>query len=84
MIRSLSMGRKKSEACDNKGSCPLGTFFKGLEDLSKNAPEFKEHLDRSRLELLKAVKTLVDSKIKNLEKKGAPGKKKVARKITIE
>lgn len=78
------MGRKKTEACDEKTLCPLGKIFKGLEDLSKSAPELKKHLDRSRLELLKAVKTLVDSKIKSLEKKNTPGKKKVARKITIE
>ncbi len=78
------MAEKKSEAGSDKALCPLGKFFQGLEDLSKNAPEFRKHLDRSRLELLKAVKTLVDSKIKNLEKKNTPGKKKVARKITIE
>ena len=78
------MAEKKSEAGSAKALCPLGKFFQGLEDLSKNAPEFRKHLDRSRLELLKAVKTLVDSKIKNLEKKNTPGKRKVARKITIE
>jgi hypothetical protein len=78
------MGRKKTDACDEKTLCPFGKIFKGLEDLSKNAPEFKEHLDRSHLELLKAVKTLVDKKIKNLEKRNTKGKKKVARKITIE
>jgi len=78
------MGRKKTETCDEKTVCPLGKIFKGLEDLSENAPEFKKHLDRSRLELLKAVKTLVDSKIKTLEKKNTSGKKKMARKITIE
>ena len=78
------MGRKKTDACDEKTLCPLGKIFQGFEDLSKNAPEFKKHLDRSRLELLKAVKTLVDSKIKNLEKKNTTGKKKTARKITIE
>lgn len=78
------MGGNKTEACDEKTLCPFGKIFKGLDDLSKNAPEFKEHLDRSRLELLKAVKTLVDAKIKNLEKRNTQGKKKVARKITIE
>ena len=78
------MGRKKTDACDEKTVCSLGKIFKGLEGLSENAPEFKKHLDRSRLELLKAVKTLVDSKIKNLEKKNTPGKRKVVRKITIE
>ena len=78
------MAEKKSGTGDAKALCPFGKFFKGLEDLSKNAPEFKKHLDRSRLELLKAVKTLVDSKIKTLEKKNTPGKRKVDRKITIE
>jgi hypothetical protein len=78
------MAKKKSEAGDTKALCPLGKFFQSFEDLSKNAPEFRKHLDRSRLELLKAVKTLVDSKIKNLEKRNTPGKRKVARKITIE
>jgi len=78
------MAEKKSEAGDAKALCPLGKFFQGLEDLSKNAPKFRKHLDRSHLELLKAVKTLVDSKIKNLEKRNIPEKRKVARKITIE
>lgn len=78
------MGKKKPEVCDENSLCPLGKIFKGLEDLSKNAPEFKKHLDRSRLELLKAAKTLLDSKIKSLEKKNTTGKKKVAQKITIE
>ena len=78
------MAEKKSEAGDAKALCPFGKFFQNLEDLSKNAPEFRKHLDRSRLELLKAVKTLVDSRIKTLEKRNTPGKRKVARKITIE
>ena len=78
------MGKKEAQADNAKGLCPLGNFLQGLSDLTVNAPEFVEHLDRSRIELLKAVRTLVDSKIKNLEKKGTPGKKKVARKITIE
>ncbi len=78
------MAKKKREAGGAKALCPLGKFFQGFEELSKNAPEFRKHLDRSHLELLKAVKTLVDSKIKNLEKRNTPGKRKVARKITIE
>jgi len=78
------MGKKETPVNNAKALCPLGKLFQGLEDLTRNAPEFIEHLDRSRIELLKAIRTLVDSKIKTLEKKGAPGKKKVARKITIE
>ena len=78
------MAEKRSEADGAKVLCPLGKFLQGLEDLSKNVPEFMKHLNRSHLELLKAVKTLVDSRIKTLEKRNTPGKRKVARKITIE
>ena len=78
------MGKNEAQADNAKGLCSFGKFLQGLAGLTANAPEFIEHLDRSRLELLKAVRALVDSKIKTLEKKGAPGKKKVARKITIE
>jgi hypothetical protein len=62
----------------------LGKVFQGLENLSRNAPEFREHLGRSGLELLKAVKALVDAGIDTLEKKKSPEKRKVAKKITVE
>jgi hypothetical protein len=78
------MGGKKTEAGSARASCPLGKVFQGLENLSRNAPEFREHLGRSGLELLKAVKALVDAKIDTLEKRDSPGKRKVAKKITIE
>ncbi len=67
-----------------KGPCPLEKTFQSLENLSKNAPEFKEHLSRSGLEFLKAIKALVDARIDTLEKGKTAGKRKVARKITIE
>jgi hypothetical protein len=78
------MAGKKTEAGSAKTLCPLGKVFQGLENLSRNAPEFREHLGRSGLELLKAIKALVDAKIDTLEKKKSPEKRKVAKKITIE
>ena len=76
------MAGKKTEA--HSALCPLGKAFQGLENISRNAPEFREHLGRSGLELLKAVKALVDAGIDALEKKSSPAKRKVAKKITIE
>jgi len=78
------MAEKKNNADGTNTFCPLGKFFQGLEGLSKNGPEVWEHLNRSGLEFLKAIKTVLDSKIDALEKKSKPGKRKVAKKITIE
>ncbi len=78
------MAEKKTESERSKGLCPLGKAFQGPENFSRNTPEFREHLGRSGLELLKAIRVLVDSKIDTLEKRKPPAKRKVARKITIE
>ena len=84
MTEGFVMAEKKNNADGTKAFCPLGQFFQDVEGLCKNAPEVWEHLNRSRLEFLKAIKTVLDSKIDTLEKKSKPGKRKVAKKITIE
>lgn len=78
------MAGKKNGTDGDKTYCPLERFFTRLEDLAGNAPAFREHLAQSRLELLKAAKILLDSKIDALEKKKKRSRGKVARKITIE
>ena len=44
--------------------------------------EFFNHFSKSRVEFLKAVRSLIDEKIEKVEKKGT--KKKKATKITVE
>jgi len=78
------MAEKETETGTAKTFCPLRKIFQEIENLSRNTPEFKEHLGRSGLELLKAFKALVDSKIDGLEKENTAKRKKVARKITVE
>ena len=63
--------------------CPVGRFFLDLEKASGKKSEFFQHLTRSRVEVLKAIRSLVDEKIEGLEKKTAKGKKKVTR-IKVE
>ena len=64
--------------------CPVGRFFSDLERLSPDKSKFFKHLNQSRVEFLKAVRSLIDERIENLEQKqGEKGGKK-ATKIKVE
>ena len=64
--------------------CPVGRFFLDLEKAAGKKSRFFEHLTQSRVEFLKAIRTLMDDKIEDLEKKAtARGKKRVS-KIKVE
>ena len=65
--------------------CPVGRFFGELEKkaLGKKS-KFREHINRSRIEFLKAIRSLLDERIEELEKgPSRRGKKKVT-KIKVE
>ncbi len=78
------MAKAKNKDKNERVSCPIGRFFSDLEKASGNKSLVLEHLSRSKLEFLKAVKYLVDDKIENLEKKGSAKGKKKATKIRVE
>jgi hypothetical protein len=63
--------------------CPVGRFFMDLEKASKKS-RFFEHLDRSRVEFLKALRSLLDESIERMEKRGRSGREKKATKIEVE
>ena len=73
----------KEKHKEEKFHCPVGRFFEDLEGLQGGKSEFFDHLNQSRLEFLKAIRSLVDEKIENIEKKGAK-KSKRATKIKVE
>ncbi len=65
--------------------CPVGRFFMDLEKaMAKKRPVFLEHFGRSRIEFLKAIRSLLDEGIADLEKtkREKPGKR--AKKIRLE
>ena len=64
--------------------CPVGRFFSDLEGISGGKSQFFEHLNRSRVEFLKAVRSLLDEKIDNIENKGKEKSGKKATKIKVE
>ncbi len=59
--------------------CPVGRFFAEIF-LQKDSP-FLEHLTRSKIEFLKAIRCIIDQKIEQLEKRT---EKKRATKIEVE
>ena len=77
------MAKEKKHKEEEKFHCPVGRFFEDLEGLPGGKSEFFEHLNKSRLEFLKAIRSLVDEKIENIEKKSARKQKK-ATKIKVE
>jgi hypothetical protein len=64
--------------------CPVGRFFSDLEKVSWEKSKFFQHLNQSRVEFLKAIRSLVDERIESLEKKGSPKARKKMTKIKVE
>ena len=63
--------------------CPVGRFFTDLErKVRGRKSKFREHLTRSRIEFLKAIRSLVDERIEELEK--GPSEKGGNRETKIE
>ena len=63
--------------------CPVGKFFWDMQKSYRKKSKFFDHLDQSRIEFLKAIRSLVDERIADIEKKGAARSKK-ATKIKVE
>jgi hypothetical protein len=64
--------------------CPVGRFFSDLEVAFGGKSKFFEHIISSRVEFLKAIKTLVDEKIEHLENKKAGKSRRKTTKIAVE
>ncbi|MDP6178437.1 MAG: hypothetical protein QGG48_00930 [Desulfatiglandales bacterium] len=64
--------------------CPLGKFFFDLEKTFGRKTKFFGHLTQSRIEFLKAIKSLVDERIENLEEKDSGKEKKRMTKIKVD
>jgi len=80
---------KKNEATDRKeqpceATCPVGMFFSLFGSCMNRESDFYKHVNQSKVEMLKALKSLVDERIERLEKSAAKGKQKKAAKINVE
>lgn len=64
--------------------CPVGRFFLDLEKASGKKSKFFDHLTQSRVEFLKAIRSIVDERIEELEKKHSTKGRKRVSKIKVE
>jgi hypothetical protein len=64
--------------------CPVGRFFMDLERISGSKSKFHKHISQSRIEFLRAIRSLVDEKIDDLERKAAKRGKKKMTKIKVD
>ncbi len=74
------MAKKKSEDEGVEFTCPLYTLFKELCGRRGCPSEFLDHLRNARVELLMAVRSLIDKRIEDLRAKPKPSG---ARKIKV-
>jgi len=62
----------------------LGRFLSWLEGKISPGSVFLEHMAKSRIELLKGIRSLIDKRIDDLEKKGPKKADKKGTRIKVE
>ncbi|UCF94504.1 MAG: hypothetical protein JSW39_10205 [Desulfobacterales bacterium] len=74
----------KNDGSRETYGCVVGRFLAELEQAFDDQSEFLQHFNRSRIEFLKALRSLVDRRIERLEKRSRPKGKKRMSKIEVE
>ena len=74
----------KEKVEKEKVFCPVARFLQDIEKVTGKTSKFFEHITLSRVEFLKAIRSLVDDRIEGLEKKGKSKDTKKMTKIKVE
>ncbi len=69
---------------EQKVDCPVCRFFQDFKKISKEKSQFFEHMNLSQVEFLKAIRSLLDERIENLDSRREAKQGKKATKIKIE
>jgi hypothetical protein len=75
----MSKDKRRNETA----GCPVGRFFKSLEETFGAGSDSGGHLQRSQLELLKAIRTWANERIERIERQHASRRKKSVTKIEV-
>lgn len=62
----------------------LGRFFSWMEGRISPSSEFREHMVKSKIEFLRGIRSLIDKRIDDLEKRQPKKTDKKARRIKVE
>ena len=76
------MSKKKDE--EQMVVCPVGRFFMDIGKASAGKSKFFKHMNQSRIEFLKAIRSLVDERIESFEKQEQGKGRKKAEKIEVQ
>lgn len=64
--------------------CPVGRFFCDIEEFFGKKSDFFLHMNKSRIEFLKGIRSLLDDKIEILEKRETSGRERKADRIKVD
>lgn len=64
--------------------CPVGKFCMDFEKRLGKKSKFFSHLNQSHIEFLKAIRSLVDERIEDLDRKASPKSKKKMTSIKVD
>jgi len=76
--------REEEEITTEEAFRSLGRFFSWMEGKVSPSTEFREHMAKSRVEFLKGIRSLVDKKIDDLERRHGKREGKKATRIKVE
>ena len=72
------------EKCRKEAAgCPVGSFFKTMDEILGAGSDIGGHLQRSQIELLKAIRAWADGRIEHLEHQSPSKRKKKVTKIEV-
>jgi len=75
---------RKGKTKDEIFLCPVGRLFYDFEKTVGKNSDFLDHLTKSHVEFLRAIRSLLDQRIESIEKKQPGNKGKRATKIKVE
>ena len=75
---------EEEEICTEEAFRSLGRFFSWVEGRISPSSEFREHMVKSRIEFLKGIRSLIDRRIDDLEKRRSKKTEKKATRIKVE